>query len=78
MANVNLSGTFLQYASWNFWPTANIEQDSTMTLTPATTSLRGPILNALEVFARSAQSRALKTIDRDGELFSHSECWQFL
>jgi len=68
-ATVSLDGTFLDSGGWDFWPSGiTAGPNSTMTMTPLATSLAGPILNCMEVFAVS-DPRASKTLDRDGELF---------
>lgn len=64
---VNTEGVFLASGGWDFWPDAvSVSSASTVTLTRVPGSLAGPILNAMEVFART-EPRANKTYDRDGE-----------
>lgn len=58
---------FLNYGSWNIYLIGvNMRANTTMFLTPLSSSTAGPILTAIEVFERS-QPRVNKTLDRDGE-----------
>jgi len=73
-ADVDMSGySFLDYGGWDFWlDGVKMSNSTTMVMTPVASSVAGPILNCMEVFAR-LDSRVSTTVDRDSELL-HELC----